>query len=112
MDNLILKKVGQRLRELRKQKGLTQEELAERCGFHYTYIGGVERAEKNISLINLQKLCDGLQVQVQEVFNYEFSINLKQLSSREKILREIYGQLLELKAADLKKVSVFLNEII
>ena len=46
----ILKQFGKKVRELRKAQGLSQEELAEKADLHYTYIGGVERGERNLSL--------------------------------------------------------------
>lgn len=51
---------GQRVRELRLAKGWTQEELAERTGLHPTYIGGVERGERNLGLDNLLKIARAL----------------------------------------------------
>lgn len=67
----ILVSVGIRIREIRKSKGLTQDQLAELSQFHYSYIGGVERGERNISLSNLAKIADALQVKPQTFFNYE-----------------------------------------
>lgn len=110
MNSNILKSVGQRIRDIRKQKGLTQEELGEICEFHYTYVGAVERAEKNISLINLQKLADALEVQVQELFKYE-SYTTRSLNEREEIIFEINEHLMVMKNQDLKKVRLFLTEI-
>lgn len=51
---------GKRVRELRLAKGWTQEELAERTGLHPTYIGGVERGERNLGLDNLLKIARAL----------------------------------------------------
>lgn len=53
---------GQRVRALRAAAGLTQEELGTAAGLHRTYIGGVERGERNVSLMNILRLADGLQV--------------------------------------------------
>lgn len=64
----ILKTFGYRIRELRKQKDLTQEELAERARLHYTYVGIVERGEKNISLKNIEKIVKALNVSMAEFF--------------------------------------------
>ena len=53
MDD-ILKRFGNRVRELRIAKGWTQEDLAEYTGFHRTYIGMIERGERNLSLKNVE----------------------------------------------------------
>jgi len=65
----ILNKFGERIRELRKLKGFSQEELADRAYLHRTYIGMIERAEKNITLINIQKIADALGVELKEFFD-------------------------------------------
>lgn len=56
--------------EIKKQriaKNLSQEELASRCGFDRTYISLLERAKRNPSFLNLQKLCNGLEVKLAEL---------------------------------------------
>jgi len=64
----IQKQFGQRLRELRKQRGFSQESLALASGLDRTYIGGVERGERNISLINIHKIAQALRVEVRDLF--------------------------------------------
>lgn len=54
--NQLLRLFGKRVRELRIALGVSQEKLAELAGMHRTYIGAIERGEKNISLINLSRL--------------------------------------------------------
>lgn len=56
------KKLGERIRSFRKQVGWSQEELAEACGLHRTYVGAVERGERNVSLINIVQFARALQV--------------------------------------------------
>ena len=56
------KKLGERIRTFRKQVGWPQEELAEACGLHRTYVGAVERGERNVSLINIVQFARALQV--------------------------------------------------
>jgi transcriptional regulator with XRE-family HTH domain len=63
--------VGNRIRELRKAKGWTQEQLAEAAGLHYSYIGGVERGDRNISLETLEKIINGFQVPAEEIFKFQ-----------------------------------------
>lgn len=53
---------GKRVRELRTELGLSQEELAERANLHRNYIGGIERGERNVGLINIVGLARALQV--------------------------------------------------
>ena len=62
------KSFGERVRELRKVKGLSQEALALACDLDRTYIGGIERGERNVSLINIQRIADALGVPVRELF--------------------------------------------
>jgi transcriptional regulator with XRE-family HTH domain len=62
MSKKILLNFGSRVRELRKEKGLSQEELSFKADLHRTYIGMIERAEKNITLINIEKIARALDV--------------------------------------------------
>ena len=59
---------GQVLSSHRKKQGLSQEQLAFNSGLDRSYIGGVERGERNISLINMYKLADALQIKVADFF--------------------------------------------
>jgi transcriptional regulator with XRE-family HTH domain len=61
-DREIKKKFGEHLRDLRKTKGLTQEELADNAGMHFTYVGQIERGIRNPSLVNLYKLAKALKI--------------------------------------------------
>lgn len=58
----ICKRFGTRVRALREVQGLSQEELAQKAGLHRTYVGGVERGERNISLVNIEKVAVALDV--------------------------------------------------
>jgi transcriptional regulator with XRE-family HTH domain len=58
---------GERLRSRRRSLGLSQEGLAERCGVHWTFVGQVERGQRNLSLHNALKLAGGLGVDLGEL---------------------------------------------
>ncbi len=58
----ILSAFGSRVRATREDAGLSQEQLADRSGLHRTYVGSVERGERNIALLNIIKLAEGLAV--------------------------------------------------
>lgn len=65
----ILIEFGEKVRELRKEQGISQEELSYKADLHRTYIGMIERAEKNITLINIEKIAKALNVDIKELFN-------------------------------------------
>jgi transcriptional regulator with XRE-family HTH domain len=58
----ILKTIGDNIKSFRKSAGLSQERLAEATGLHRTYIGGVERGERNISALNISKIAVALKI--------------------------------------------------
>jgi len=62
-----LKKVGETIRELRNQSSLSQEQLAINSGLDRTYLGSVERGERNISVLNLKKIADALNVNTSDL---------------------------------------------
>lgn len=63
----ILKSFGVTVRELRKRKGLSQEGLAALCELDRTYIGGIERGERNVALKNIDKIARCLDVTIAEL---------------------------------------------
>ncbi len=65
--NKDLKKLGDRVREIRLEAGFSQEELADRAGLHRTYIGGIERGERNVGLINLLRIAKALGFSVSDL---------------------------------------------
>jgi transcriptional regulator with XRE-family HTH domain len=66
-DKKFLQALGVRLRELRAGRNLTQAELGERCHLHRTFIGSVERGERNVSILNLRLLAKVLRIPLSEL---------------------------------------------
>jgi transcriptional regulator with XRE-family HTH domain len=60
-----------RLRQIRQVKGLSQEDLADRAGLHRTYVGSVERGERNISIDNIERLAKALEIDIIELLTEE-----------------------------------------
>ena len=58
---------GERVREVRKSKGISQERLAEIAGIDRSYMGNIERGEKNITLKKAYELSDALEIEIQEL---------------------------------------------
>jgi len=71
MDKDILIKFGKKVRQERINKGYSQEAFADKVGVHRTYIGMIERAEKNITLLNIKKIADGLDISMSELMKLE-----------------------------------------
>jgi transcriptional regulator with XRE-family HTH domain len=65
----VLQLFGEKVRELRKERGLSQEELSYKSDLHRTYIGMIERAEKNITLANIEKIAKALNVNLKDLFD-------------------------------------------
>lgn len=65
----IKKKFGAKLRQVRKQKHISQEELAFRAKLHRTYVSDVERGSRNISIENVEKIAKALNLNVSELFS-------------------------------------------
>jgi transcriptional regulator with XRE-family HTH domain len=65
----IRRDFGSRVREVRLQAGLSQEELAHRAALDRSYIGGVERGERNVSLVNIHKIAKALEVRPEVLFH-------------------------------------------
>jgi transcriptional regulator with XRE-family HTH domain len=63
----ILNIFGENVRKYRRLLDISQEELAHRADLHRTYIGMIERAEKNITLVNMEKIANALEVKIEDL---------------------------------------------
>jgi transcriptional regulator with XRE-family HTH domain len=64
----VQQQFGDKLKKLRKQKGLSQERLASKCGLHRTYISDIERGSRNVSLKNIERIAKALKININELF--------------------------------------------
>lgn len=69
--SIIQKQFGTRVRALRLAKGLSQEEFAFKVGVHRTYMGGIERGERNPALKNIAAIASALGVSISELFSFK-----------------------------------------
>tara|TARA_B100000586_G_scaffold267982_1_gene243636 strand:+ start:832 stop:1056 length:225 start_codon:yes stop_codon:yes gene_type:complete len=67
----ILKKFGEAVQRLRKKQGISQEALAHKIDVHRTYMGFIERGERNLTLMNIYKLSRALKVKIPDLFEFD-----------------------------------------
>jgi transcriptional regulator with XRE-family HTH domain len=79
----IAKTVGERLRTYRNRAGMTQEGLAERAGLHHTYIGQLERGEKNATLESIEKVARALGLPFEVLFEAIIEGNIDNATAKE-----------------------------
>lgn len=70
MKSPTLVAFGKRVQEERLKQNLSQEKLAEKAGLHRTYIGMIERAEKNLTLENIEKIATALDIELPDLFKF------------------------------------------
>lgn len=68
MQTDIMVRFGQAVRKIRRDQGISQEELAERCGLHRTYISDIELGKRNVSLENIERIATSLNKSLVELF--------------------------------------------
>ena len=71
MKSKINIQFGQRIVELRRNAGISQDELAFRCNIHRAYMGTIERGEKSATLNTVEKIANGLGVKVKDLFSWD-----------------------------------------
>ena len=59
---------GKKVRLLRRELGVSQEAFADMCGLDRTYMGGIERGERNLGLVNINKVCSAFRISLAELF--------------------------------------------
>ena len=95
----IRARLGKRVRYLRTKLGWSQEKLGEKASLHPTYVGGIERGERNVSLDNLTKLSEAFQITLSELFRF-----LQDGSAGDRALRKKVKELLSEQDQAVKKL--------
>ena len=86
MDTLV-KLVGFNIKQIRKSKNMTQDELSEKCGLQTSYLAGVERGDRNITLQSLERIILGLEIPCTDFFRFEnLDFNHNYLEKKELIV--------------------------
>jgi transcriptional regulator with XRE-family HTH domain len=67
MDDIRVR-LGRAVRQRRHRLGVSQEEFADMCGLDRTYIGGIERGERNVAIVNIEKIAKALRISLSELF--------------------------------------------
>ncbi|GGG81993.1 helix-turn-helix domain-containing protein [Paenibacillus radicis (ex Gao et al. 2016)] len=91
--------VGNRIRALRKQRGWTQEQLAEKANLHYSYLSSMERGERNVSIDSLEKVINALKINPMQIFNFMDTEVLEGTADKESTLQAI-NALLQVRNTD------------
>jgi len=102
--------LGENIQFIRKLRGLTQEELAEKCDIQTSYLAGVERASRNITIQTLEKIVIGLEVLPEDLFNL---INFleKQTPDKRALLNELEYKLTACSETELKLINKIVDNI-
>lgn len=103
----ITKTVGQRLRQRRLELGYSQELTSEKAGLHPTYIGQVERGEKNATIESIEKICIALDFPMEDLFNKIVTTN-----SKNKAAQKCYDLIVNQSIDDQASLYILLEEII
>lgn len=104
----IATELGSRIRAYRRQQHLSQEDLAELCDFHPTYIGQLERGEKNATLESINKLSHGLGISINKLLEDIDTVE----DSPDNIPLEVYHKLMKLPKEEQLKIASILSNII
>lgn len=99
--------IGQRLRTKRIQLGYSQELTAEKANLHPTYIGQVERGEKNLTIISLEKICIALDYPMEELF-----ANIVNAEAHNRVAQECYDKIVSQPISKQKQLSNIIKNII
>ena len=99
--------IGQRLRQRRQELGYSQELTSEKAGLHPTYIGQVERGEKNATIESIEKICIALDLPMEDLFNKIITTN-----SKYRTAQKCYDLIISQPMKDQENLYILLEDII
>ncbi|MCJ8012336.1 helix-turn-helix domain-containing protein [Paenibacillus sp. KQZ6P-2] len=106
----LAKLVGERIRQIRKAQKMSQEGLGELANLQSSYIGGVERGERNVSIETLEKIIKALNMSYSEFFRFG-EIGTSSKLSKEELIEVFSGELLTRDISDVKEIFEIYNII-
>ncbi|ANB56834.1 helix-turn-helix family protein [Anoxybacillus sp. B7M1] len=101
--------IGERIRKFRKEKGLSQEELAHMANLHTTYIGQLERGEKNATLGSIEKVANALDISLEELFRSIHSHSDSQVYTLSQIITHLQAMSVKDQKTILKLLEILLE---
>ncbi|WP_340400453.1 helix-turn-helix transcriptional regulator [Paenibacillus sp. FSL H8-0079] len=104
--------VGNRIRALRKQRGWTQEQLAEKANLNYSYLSSLERGGRNMSLESLGKIIEALEINPMQMLNFADTLVLEEEARKQETIQAISNQLELCNEAEVNMTYRVLNDII
>lgn len=108
--NSLVKLVGTNIKEIRKLNKLTQEELAEKCGLQTSYLAGVERGDRNMTLQTLEKIITGLEEAPVNFFNFE-GLKDQQYFEKKELIMLIHNLISNKSEAEIRLILNVATEI-
>ncbi|NEW06873.1 helix-turn-helix transcriptional regulator [Paenibacillus sp. SYP-B3998] len=106
----LAKLVGERIRQLRKLKKMSQEQLGELAQLQSSYIGGVERGERNVSLETLEKIIRALDLSYSQFFSFG-EIGVSDKLSKEELIEVFSGELMTNELTEVRRIFEVYNII-
>ncbi|MGO4274292.1 helix-turn-helix domain-containing protein [Paenibacillus sp. TAF58] len=104
--------VGARIRMVRKNRGLTQEQLGERVQQPQSYVGGIERGEKNISLDTLERIVDALEIRPADLFNSYNDVQSKDQIEKDRQIDYLIHLLQDRKLGELTTITRLIADVL
>ncbi len=107
----LQKKFGKRIKQLRKSRGLTQESLAEKANLESTYIGAVERGERNLTIDNIEKIAKGFNIEPYKLFISQPKVKVEEPNLTKEQILEILENIPKEKREKLLQILVLCSQV-